>query len=174
MNLASPIDGTVYGLVVTTIGQVVGGGDELMRIVPDGATLEIESYLANQDAGFVRVGQKALVKIASFPFTRYGTLAATVTRVGGDAIPAPDAQLNEIDGSRAPKDKTFAGAQRTQNLVYPVNLDPGRDYMMVDGKTEPLRPGMAVTVEIVTGRRRILEYLFSPLVETASDSLKER
>ena len=75
MSLASPIDGAVYGLSVTTIGQVVGAGDELMRIVPEGAALEIECYLANKDVGFVKPGQKAVVKIESFPFTRYGALA---------------------------------------------------------------------------------------------------
>ncbi|WP_298355281.1 HlyD family type I secretion periplasmic adaptor subunit [Rhodoblastus sp.] len=174
MNLASPIDGAVYGLTVTTIGQVVGSGDELMRVVPEGAALEIEAYLANRDAGFVKPGQKAVVKIESFPFTRYGTLPATVTRVASDAIPEPEAQAAEADASRAPRDKTFAGAQRTQNLVYPVNLHPERDYMTIDGKKTPLKPGMAVTIEIATGKRRILEYVFSPLVEIASDAMKER
>ena len=95
MSLTSPIDGTVYGLSVTTIGQVAGAGEELMRIVPEGAALEIECYLANKDVGFVKVGQKAVVKIESFPFTRYGTLSATVERVASDAIPEPDAQQTE-------------------------------------------------------------------------------
>lgn len=67
MSLASPIDGVVYGLSVTTIGQVVAGGDELMRIVPEGDALEIQAYLANQDIGFVKSGQSAEVKINSFP-----------------------------------------------------------------------------------------------------------
>ncbi len=136
MNLTSPIDGTVYGLSVTTIGQVVGGGEELMRIVPEGAALEIECYLANKDVGFVRPGEQAVVKIESFSFTRYGTLPATVTRVASDAIPEPDAQQNEADSAHATKDKTFAGAQRTQNLVFPVNLKPGRDFMTIDGKQD--------------------------------------
>ena len=174
MSLKSPIDGTVYGLSVTTIGQVVGAGDELMRIVPEGASLEIEAYLANRDVGFVKPGQKAVVKIAAFPFTRYGTLPAKVTRVASDAIPEPDARLSEFDASRAPKDKMFAGAQHTQNLVFPVTLKPERTSMDIDGKKMPLRPGMAVSVEIATGKRRILEYIFSPLVETASDAMKER
>lgn len=174
MSLTSPIDGVVYGLSVTTIGQVVAGGDELMRIVPKGDALEIQAYLANQDRGFVKEGQTAAVKIESFPFTRYGVLPATVTRLSSDAIPEPDASLNQADPSRAPADKTFAGAQPTQNLVFPVMLHPKREYMMIDGRRIPLNPGMAVTVEIATGSRRILEYVFSPLVETASDAMKER
>jgi hemolysin D len=174
MNLTSPIDGVVYGLSVTTIGQVVAGGDELMRVVPEGEAPEIQAYLANQDIGFVKAGQTAVVKIESFPFTHYGVLPATVTRVSSDAIPEPDATLNQADASKAPADKTFAGAQPTQNLVFPVTLHPERDYMTIDGRRTPLSPGMAVTVEIATGNRRILEYLFSPLVETVSDAMKER
>ena len=174
MSLAAPMDGTVYGLSVTTIGQVAGAGEELLRIVPEGAVLEIECYLANKDVGFVKPGQKAVVKIESFPFTRYGTLPGTVTRVASDAIPEPEAEQREGDSSKAPHDKTFAGAQRTQNLVFPVTLTPERTIMTVDGAQIPLTPGMAVSVEIATGNRRILEYVFSPLVETASQALKER
>jgi hemolysin D len=173
-SLASPIDGTVYGLSVNTIGQVVGGGDELMRIVPEGATLEIESYLANRDVGFVKPGQTAVVKIESFPFTRYGTLNAKVTRVSSDAIPEPEAEQRESDAARLNREKTFGGGQRTQNLVFPVTLTPAQIEMNIDGQTVALTPGMAVSVEIATGNRRILEYIFSPLVETASQAMKER
>jgi hemolysin D len=174
MELHAPIDGVVYGLSVSTIGQVAGAGEELMRIVPEGATLEIEAYLANKDIGFVKPGQKAVVKIESFPFTRYGTLEATVERVASDAIPEPEAQQAEGDEARRQKEKTFGGGQRTQNLVFPVTLHPSRTKMNIDGQTVPLTPGMAVSVEIATGNRRILEYIFSPLVETASQAMKER
>jgi hemolysin D len=174
MSLASPIDGVVYGLSVTTIGQVVASGDELMRIVPEGDALEIQAYLANQDIGFVKSGQTAVVKVDSFPFIRYGVLPATVRGVSRDAIPEPDANLSQVDSSRSRSDKPFAGAQSAQNLVFPLTLHPERDYMMIDGGRTPLSPGMTVTVEIATGSQRILEYVFSPLVETASDALRER
>jgi hemolysin D len=174
MSLASPIDGVVYGLSVTTIGQVVAGGDELMRIVPEGDAMEIQAYLANQDIGFVKSGQTAVVKVDSFPFIRYGVLPATVRGVSRDAIPEPDANLSQVDSSRSRSDKPFAGAQSAQNLVFPLTLHPERDYMMIDGGRTPLSPGMTVTVEIATGSQRILEYVFSPLVETASDALRER
>jgi hemolysin D len=173
MRLASPIDGVVYGVSVTTVGQVVGSGEEMMRVVPEAASLEIECYLANKDIGFVSAGQEAVVKIESFPFTRYGTLSATVMRVAGDAIPEPDARETESTAHPA-KDKMFAGAERTQNLMFPVTLLPERSTMLIDGSNVPLSPGMAVSVEIATGKRRILEYLFSPLVETASEAMKER
>lgn len=175
MSLTSPIDGVVLGLSVTTVGQVIGAGDEIMRVVPENATLEIECYLANKDIGFVKSGQTAVVKIASFPFTRYGTLSAQVRRVALDAIPEPDAQQAESNPAKSAKeDKLFAGAQRIQNLVFPVTLTPTKAIMNVDGQIVPLTPGMEVSVEIATGNRRILEYIFSPLVEITSEALKER
>jgi hemolysin D len=172
--MRSPIAGTVAAATVTTPGQVVTVGEEVMRIVPADAALEIEAYLENKDIGFVKLGQEAAVKIESFPFTRYGSLSATVTRISKDAIPEQDAQQIEGDPAKASRSTGFAGAQRTQNLVFPVTLVPNGQSMDVEGVSVPLSPGMAVTVEIRTGSRRILEYVFSPLVETASKALKER
>lgn len=173
--LTSPTDGIVMGLTVTTIGQVIQSGDEIMRIVPADATLEIECYLPNKDIGFVKAGQKAVVKVESFPFTRYGTISAIVSRVADDAIPEPDAAATEADPAKAGKgNKLFAGAERTQNLMFPVTLKLDKPVMEVDGRSAPLTPGMAVSVEIATGSRRILSYVFSPLVETASEAMKER
>jgi hemolysin D len=174
MTLTSPIAGTVLGLAVTTRNQVLTTSEELMRIVPDDAGLEIEAYLENKDIGFIAPGQAAIVKVESFPFTRFGTLDATVVRVAHDAIPEPDAQTIEGNPAKPPKPDYFAGAQRVQNLVFPVTLHTQKAGMSVDGLEVPLTPGMAVTVEIKTGKRRILEYLFSPLVETASRAMRER
>ena len=165
---------TVTALTVASAGQVVSVGEEVMRIVPNDATLEIEAYLENKDIGFVKPGQEAVVKIESFPFTRYGTATATVTRVSKDAIPEQDAQQIEGDPGKSTKSTGFAGAQRTQNLVFPATLVPTHDWVDVEGQQVPILPGMAVTVEIRTGSRRILEYLLSPLVETHSKAMKER
>jgi len=174
MTLRAPIDGIVQASMVTSVGQVVTTGQEAMRIVPDGAALEIEVYALNRDIGFIHEGQEAVVKIESFPFTRYGTINARVTRVARDAIPEPDASQIEGDPATTTRGAGFAGAQRRQNLVFPVTLTPDADSIDVDGRAAPLSPGMAVTVEIKTGSRRILEYLFSPLVETTSGAMKER
>jgi hemolysin D len=175
MTLTAPISGTVLGLSVTTKHQVLTTSEEMMRIVPDDAGLEIECYLENRDIGFVKEGQTAVVKIESFPYTRYGGLEASVTRVAHDAIPEPDAQAAEGNPVKSTqKQNFFGGGQRVQNLVFPVTLRAHDAAMNVDGVAVPLSPGMAVTVEIKTGKRRILEYLFSPLVETASRAMKER
>jgi hemolysin D len=174
MTIKSPIAGVVLGLSVTTLNQVVNPSEEIMRIVPDGAGLEIEAYVENKDIGFVEAGQPAIVKIESFPFTRYGVLEATVVRVAHDAIPEPDAQSVESNPAKTTKSSYFGGAQRTQNLVFPVTLTMARKTMDIDGTPIPLRPGMAASVEVKTGKRRILEYLFSPLVQTVSSAMKER
>jgi hemolysin D len=174
MTLRAPLSGTIQASSVTTVGQVLTSGDEIMRIVPQDAVLEIECYLPNQDIGFVKEGQDAVVKIESFPFTRYGTINARVTRVARDAIPQPEAEQTEQSSAKAPKSTYSGAAQRTQNLVFPVTLKPETTLIGIDGTNVPLQAGMATTVEIRTGSRRILEYIFSPLVQIGSEAMKER
>jgi len=174
MILRSPISGIVQASTITTVGQVVTSGEEIMRIVPENAALEIECYLPNKDIGFVKEGQEAVIKIDSFPFTRYGTIKAQVIRVAHDAIPEPDANQTESNGAKPSKSTTAGGGQRMQNLVFPVTLRPERSDIDIDGTRIGFSPGMAVSVEIRTGSRRILEYIFSPLTQTASEAMKER
>jgi hypothetical protein len=71
------------------VGQVVTVGQDVMRVVPEGSTLELEVYALNKDIGFIKVGQEAFVKLEAFPFTRHGTITAHVTKIVADAIPEP-------------------------------------------------------------------------------------
>ncbi|EJL56616.1 type I secretion membrane fusion protein, HlyD family [Rhizobium sp. CF122] len=175
MTIASPIDGTVQASAITTVGQVVSAGAELMRIVPGDGTLEVEAYLPNRDIGFVAVGQPVVVKVEAFPFTRYGIITGRVTGVARDAIPEPDAGQLEGDPAKALQSAVpIANAQRVQNLVFPVTVRLDVHDIEIEGLRQPLSSGMSVTVEIKTGKRRILEYLFSPLAEIASGAMKER
>jgi hemolysin D len=174
LTLRAPITGRVQSSIITNVGQVVSSGQEMMRIVPEDSGLEIQAYVRNRDIGFVTLGQEAVVKIESFPFTRYGSIKAHVTRIAKDAIPEPDANAIEGDPTRVSNAAGFAGGERMQNLVFPVTLKPNTDTIMIDGVVEPLTSGMAVTVELKTGARRMLEYLFSPLVEVASKAMRER
>ena len=143
-----------------------------MQVVPTGSKLEIECYLPNGDVGFVRKDQAAVVKVESFPFTDYGTVDARVTGVAQDAIPQPEAEGREGNPAQAAREPAFGGAQRTQNLVYPVTLELERTAMRTGDRDVPLGPGMAVTVEIKTGTRRIIDYLFSPLVKVATTAMR--
>ena len=174
MTLYSPSDGTVQASNVFTIGQVVTAGQEIMRIVPSDAKLEVEAYLPNKDIGFVELGQEVSVKVESFPFTRYGMLTGHVTRLAHDAIPLPEASQIEGNPAQSTSSSTFAGAQRMQNLVFPMTISLDNPELIVDGKPVPMSPGMTVSAEIKTGNRRILEYVFSPLAETGSEAMKER
>ena len=173
--LSSPVDGVVQDLSVTTIGQVVTSGLQLMRIVPAEPALRIEAYLPNSDIGFVRVGQTVSVKLEAFPFTRYGTVPGVVTHIAKDAITEPDAQAIEADPARTTGSGSITGqADHTQHLVFPITVELERNTIDADGQTINLSPGMVVTAEIKTGRRRILEYIFSPVVEVAATALHER
>jgi hemolysin D len=164
----------VQSSVIANVGQVVTSGQEIMRVVPQDSKLEVAAYIANRDIGFVSVGQEAVVKVEAFPFTRYGSIRARVKRIARDAIPAPDASAIEGDPTRSSNTTGFAGGERTQNLVFAVVLEPEVSTISVDGLDQPLTSGMAATVELKTGARRLIEYVFSPLVEVASHAMHER
>lgn len=175
LQIRSPIDGVVQLSSITSVGQVVTANAELMRIVPLDSVLEIEAYLPNKDIGFVEARQLAIIKIEAYPYTRFGVLKGEVKRISSDAIPEPDAQNLESTIAQTTQSAVPTGnAQRVQNLVFPVTLALQDSMMQVSGRLVPVTPGMSVTVEIKTGQRRILEYLFSPLTEIASEAMKER
>jgi len=149
--LYAPVTGEVQQLVVTTVGGVVTEAQPLMLIVPKGAKLEAEVNVENKDIGFVREGQVAEIKVHTFPFTRYGVIDAKVTGITRDAV-----------------------EDEKQGLVYKMRLEMARSSLMVDGKEVGLSPGMAVSAEVKTGKRRLIEYFLSPLIQHVDESVKER
>lgn len=174
LTLRSPAAGVVQASAITSVGQVLNAGQEAMRIVPDGAGLEIEVYVENKDIGFVREGQAATVKIDAFPFTRHGVVEARVVRIARDAIPDPDARLSEGDPSRPVDARTVGAGQRVAGLVYPVILQATTSTLSIDKSVAALSPGMTLAAEIKTGQRRIIDYLLSPLTEITGAALRER
>lgn len=175
LTITSPIEGTVQLSSISTVGQVVVPNTELMRIVPADAKLEIEAFLPNKDIGFVEAGQPAIIKVEAYPFTRFGILEGHVIRVSADAIPEPDAQQMESTIAQNARSTMPTGnVPRVQNLVFPVTIGFDNTTLLVEGRPMPVAPGMGVTVEIKTGQRRILEYLFSPLAQITSEAMKER
>lgn len=175
-TLKAPIAGTVQQLSVTTVGQVVNGGQSLMTLVPADGPIEIEAMIANQDIGFVEAGQEAAIKVEAFPFTRYGTIAGRIQKVSREAIDDREAQgLADPQSAGRISGASQAGAQgKTQNLVFPAIIRLERSTIDIDGKQIQLAPGMAVTVEILTGQRRAIDYVLSPLREVASSTARER
>jgi hemolysin D len=168
--LRAPLDGTIQQLAVTTVGQVVTTGQSLMTIVPIEAPLEVEAMIANRDIGFVKTGQRAVVKVEAFPFTRYGVIEAEVVKVSRDAVDDRDAAAM----TDAPATSRVPTASRPQNLFYAATLRLTHRNMTIDGEQVPLAPGMAVTVEIKTGERRALDYILSPVREMVLQSAHER
>ncbi|WHZ30247.1 MAG: RTX toxin transporter, determinant D [Nitrospira sp.] len=150
-RLTSPIDGVVQQLAVHTVGGVVTPAQQLLIVVPQDHPVEVEAQVENKDVGFVREGQPVEIKVETFQFTLYGTIPGHVLTVSDDAAP-----LEKI------------------GLVYPTRVSMDQSTIQVDGKPVNLSPGMAVTVEIKTGQRRIIEYLLSPLLKSMKESLRER
>lgn len=171
--LRSPIDGTVQQLVLHTVGGVVTPAQQLMVIVPADSRLEVEAMISNRDIGFVSAGQVAEVKIDTFNFTRYGLLQGKVVSVSQDAI------IREKPNAKAGTPKPGGALSESsepegQELVYSTRIALDETQMQIEDKLVNLAPGMAVTVEIKTGTRRLIEYLMSPLLRYRHESLRER
>lgn len=149
--LTAPVTGTVQELKIHTVGAVVTPAEILMKIVPEQASIEVEAMLQNKDIGFVDDGQAAEVKVDAFNFTKYGLIAAKLINISNDAV--EDQQLG---------------------WVFKLRLELEREDIAVEGKSVKLIPGMAVTAEIKTGKRRLIEYFLSPLLRYQQESVRER
>ena len=171
--LRSPIEGTVQQLAMHTIGGVVTPAQQLMVIVPAESHLEVEAMISNRDIGFVSVGQQAEVKIDTFNFTRYGLLQGKVVSVSQDAIirDEPNKKQSDKKPGGALSDSSEPDGQE---LLYSARVSLDRAQMQIEDKLVSLAPGMAATVEIKTGKRRIIEYVMSPLLRYRHESLRER
>jgi hemolysin D len=150
-TLTAPVDGTVQQLAVHTVGGVVTPAQALMVITPSDYQAEIEAVLENKDVGFVKPGQHVEVKVETFPFTRYGTLSGTVSFVSKDAV---------LDEKRGP--------------VFQARVKLEKTTIRVDGRDVTLTPGMAVSTEISTGKRTVLEFFLDPIKRAAHEGLRER
>jgi hemolysin D len=149
MRLTSSVDGTVQQLAVHTLGGVVQPAEALMVIVPDVSELVVDAKIPNREIGLLRQGQAARIKVDAFPFTDYGTLDGVLDSVSGDAI--EDEKLGLHYNAR-------------------VRIKPTADqrYTML------LSPGMAVTAEIKTTKRRIIRYLLSPILSRLDEAGREQ
>lgn len=151
MRLTAPVDGLIQQLAVHTVGGVVTPAQALMIIVPKDRPLEIEAFLENKDIGFIHAGQEAEVKVETFPYTKFGTLHATVSHVSHDAI-----------------------NDEKRGLIYSTRIKMDKTTIDVNGHPTRLTPGMAVTVEIKTAKRRVINYFLSPLLKHQQESFRER
>lgn len=150
-RLTAPVSGIVQQLAIHTVGGVVTAAQALLVIVPQEDIVEAEAMLENKDIGFVNAGQDASVKIETFNYTKYGLIDGKVQSVSLDAI-----------------------QDEKRGLIYATRIRIKRNTMQIEGKTVRLTPGMAVTVEIKTAQRRVIEYFLSPFIQHVSESIRER
>ena len=156
LELKAPQVGVVKDLATHTPGTVVAPGTILLTLVPHDEPLIAEVWVSNADAGFVRAEQKARVKLAAYPFQKYGMLDGIVRQVSADA-----------------QEKT-ENAKPLQEAAYRALIHLDSDYLGSHGRRLRLVPGMLVNAEIHLGTRTVLEYLLSPIQKVAHEAGRER
>ena len=157
LEIKSPTDGIIKDLSVLSKGSVIQAGVLLLNIVPREEPVQAEIMLSNEDVGFVRVGQAAQIKVATYPFQKYGLMSGKVIYVSADAA-----------------DPKQQNAQQLQ-LAYRalVELD-SQGFKVINGDVLPLSAGMSVIAEVHQGKRTVMEYLLSPIQKVQVEAARER
>jgi len=164
VELRAPQAGVVKDLATHTIGTVVSPGTILLTIVPLGEELQADVIVRHVDAGFVRVGQRAKIKLAAYPFQKYGLLEGTVVHVSADASESPPSS----------RDASNDGATPSAPSGYRARVALPSRSVAFDGVALPLASGMQVVAEIRLGDRTLLEYLLAPMQKAWHEAARER
>jgi hemolysin D len=164
-QLRAPQDGIIKNLATYTVGAVVNAGTVLASLVPAGETLQAEVLVRNEDVGFVYEGQPTKVKLAAYPFQKYGLVDGIVERVAADA---DDAAPTDADSAQD------GGGARPPTATYKAIITLQSQELINGTSRLALTPGMRVTAEIKQGERTVLEYLLSPVKKTFSEAGRER
>ena len=151
-ELRSPVDGIVNDVQVTTIGGFVQAGQKIMEVVPVGEKLLVETRVTPRDIAFIKVGDRALVKVTAYDFSIYGGLEGHVVQVSADSI--------------------YDEAQKA--AYFTVIIETNRSFLQSAGRRLPITPGMMTDSQIITGRKSILSYLLKPVLKARSEALRER
>jgi adhesin transport system membrane fusion protein len=151
-ELRSPVDGVVNDVQVTTIGGFVQPGQKVMEVVPLGDKLLVETRVKPGDIAFIKVGDKALVKVTAYDFSIYGGLSGRVVQVSADSI------YDEVE----------------KQAYFNVIVETDRAYLEASGRRLPITPGMITDTEIITGRKSVLSYLLKPVMKARGEALRER
>jgi adhesin transport system membrane fusion protein len=152
LELRSPVDGVVNDVKVTTIGGFVQAGEKVMEVVPMGEKLLVETRIKPSDIAFIKVGDKALVKVTAYDFSTYGGLDGRVVQVSADSI--------------------YDEAER--QAYFTVIVETDRSWLQSGARRLPITPGMMTDTQIITGRKSILTYLLKPFNKARSEALRER
>ena len=153
-EVVSPVDGIVKQININTVGGVVQQGTDLIEIVPDSNTLLVEAKIDPKDIAFINPSQKAIVKITAYDFSIYGGLDAEIVEISADSIVDKESK----DG------KSF----------YRVVVKTDRNYLERKGEKLPIIPGMVASVDIITGKKTILDFILKPILKVQQNALHER
>lgn len=153
--LKSPVKGLVKNIRANTVGGVITPGAPIMEIVPLSERVLVEARARSSDVGFLRLGQRAVVKLAGYDYNLYGGLEGKVEYISPDA-------LTEVDGKPA-----------AEGRYYRVLVRAESNTLRYKGEALPVIPGMTAAVEIRTGERSVLSYVFRPLLK-AQEAMRER
>ena len=151
-ELRAPANGIVNDVQVTTIGGFVNAGEMLMQVVPVGDKLLVEARVKPGDIAFIKIGDPANVKVTAYDFSVYGGLSGRVEQVSADSI------YDEVE----------------REAYYTVLVRTDRSYILQSGQRFPIVPGMICDVEIITGRKSILNYLLKPVEKAFGEAMTER
>ena len=172
MELKAPQAGTVKDLATTTEGAVVQPGSVVLTLVPLGEKLFADVAIKNEDIGFVQVGQTAMVKLAAFPFQKYGLLTGKVTRVSADAT---EAGAGSDRGNAGGGNASSAANTASTTATYKARIALDQQHLQgPTGQRLQTGAGMQVAVEIHQGRRTVLEYLLSPVSKAVQEAGREK
>jgi len=151
-EIRSPANGIVNDVQVTTEGGFVQAGQKIMQVVPIGDKLLVEARVAPRDIAFIKVGDRANVKVTAYDFAIYGGLSGRVVQV------SPDSIYDEA----------------TKEAYFTVVVETDLAYLKSGKRRLPITPGMICDVEVVTGKKSVLSYLFKPFLRARSEAFTER
>jgi len=150
-DIRAPMRGTIKRINHNTIGGVIRPGDTILELVPLDDTLLIETRIRPADIAFLHPGQRAMVKITAYDFSIYGGLEATVEQISADTI-----------------------EDRKGENFYLVKLRTKTNTIIYRGQKLPIIPGMTATVDILTGKKSVLDYMLKPILKAKQNALRER
>jgi adhesin transport system membrane fusion protein len=151
-EIRSPVEGVVNDVQVTTIGAYVQPGQKIMEVVPFGDKLLVETRVRPGDIAFIKVGDRALVKVTAYDFSIYGGLDGRVVQVSADSI---------YD-------------EKEKEAYFTVIVETDKSYLTSLGHPLPITPGMMTQTQIITGNKSVLTYLLKPMLKANSEALRER
>lgn len=150
----APFDGTIYDVKATQ--GPIQQGEDLLRVSPKDQNLVLEIKVLNRDIGFIHTGQKAKVKLATFPYQEFGVIEGEVIDISPDAIVEKDEN------------------GRDSGPVFPAKIHLSKTMIPVRGREVELTPGMAATADIVTRKKSILDFIIEPITRRFSEAFEVR